>query len=112
VQQVRRLAGAWVAHGRVMGVPVSKDKVMRAQAIAGQAQAGQLYADRKAPWWPAFAAELSSFPLGSPDDQVDACAGVLSLALEHLKTRQTLELLLATPVTVRQRAELTGGWRG
>ena len=113
VQQVRRLAGPWVAHGNVIGVPVSKDKIMRAQVIAGQAQAGQLYADRNAPWWPAFAAEMASFPLGSNDDQVDACGGALALALEHLKKRQTLEILLGEAVTVRQRADsgLTGGWR-
>jgi predicted phage terminase large subunit-like protein len=111
VQQVRRLAGPWVAHGNVIGVPVSHDKVMRAQVIAGQAQAGQLYADRTAPWWPAFAAELASFPLSNADDQVDACSGALSLALEHLKQRQTLEMLLTSAVTVRHTGALSGGVR-
>jgi hypothetical protein len=84
---------------------------IRAQVIAGQAQAGQLHADRKAAWWRAFAAELASFPLGSADDQVDACAGALPLALEHLKHRRTLQLLLSQLVTVRRLAALTGGWQ-
>jgi hypothetical protein len=66
---------------------------------------------RRRPWWPAFAAELASFPLGSADDQVGACAGSLSLALEHLEQRQTLETLPAVPVAVRQVGAVTGGWQ-
>jgi predicted phage terminase large subunit-like protein len=111
VQQVRQLAGEWAGHGRVMGVPVSRDKIMRSQVAAGQGQAGNLLADRTAPWWTTFASELAAFPLGAHDDQVDALSGAVTLAVEHLRKQQALDMLLSQPVTVRHvSGAVTGGW--
>jgi len=58
------------------------DKVMRARLPAGRAEAGLLFADRGAPWFEEFAAELTAFPNGAHDDQVDALSGATQLALE------------------------------
>jgi len=58
------------------------DKVTRARLPAGRAEAGLLYCDRGAPWYEEFAAELTAFPNGAHDDQVDALAGATQLALE------------------------------
>jgi predicted phage terminase large subunit-like protein len=110
VQQVRRVAGAWAARGRIMGVPVSRDKIFRAQVVAGQGQAGNLYADRDTEWWTTFASELASFPLGAHDDQVDALSGAVTLAVEHLRRLQTLDLLLSQPVAVRHTGATSGGF--
>lgn len=53
----------------VTSVPVTTDKIFRAQLPIGKAQAGMLFADRLAEWWPDFEAELNVFPNGSFDDQ-------------------------------------------
>ncbi len=74
----------------IVGVEVSTDKVMRARILEGPGQAGELYADRQAPWWPAFAAEASRFPLGEHDDQVDAYDLAVTAALEHLRKQQAI----------------------
>jgi predicted phage terminase large subunit-like protein len=65
----------------VQAVRVTADKVFRAQLPAGRAQAGMLYADTTAPWFPEFLAECMAFPLGANDDQVDALSGATQLAL-------------------------------
>jgi predicted phage terminase large subunit-like protein len=53
------------------------DKVARARLPAQRAEAGLLYADKQAHWWPAFISEVLAFPRGRTNDQVDA----LSLAM-------------------------------
>ncbi len=53
------------------------DKVARARLPAQRAEAGLLYADKGAHWWPAFINEVLAFPRGRTNDQVDA----LSLAM-------------------------------
>jgi len=53
------------------------DKVARARLPAQRAEAGLLYADKTAHWWPAFINEALAFPRGRTNDQVDA----LSLAM-------------------------------
>src|SRR5262245_6601828 len=63
-------------------VKPTADKVARARLPAGRAEAGLVYADRGAPWFEEFAAELTSFPNGVHDDQVDALSGAVQLALE------------------------------
>lgn len=68
----------------VQSVKVTTDKVFRAQLPAGRAQAGMVYADTHAPWWPDFLSECLSFPLGAHDDQVDAFSGAAQLALSVL----------------------------
>lgn len=62
------------------------DKTFRAHLPAGRAEAGLVYADRSAPWWTTFEAELLRFPRGRHDDQVDALSGAMQLALEKVGT--------------------------
>jgi predicted phage terminase large subunit-like protein len=71
----------------VQAVRVTTDKVFRAQLPAGRAQAGMVYADTTAPWWPEFLAECLSFPLGAHDDQVDALSGAAQLALATIEQK-------------------------
>ncbi len=79
VARVRRRVMANVA-----SVPVDKDKVTRALLPAGRAEAGMVYADRAAPWWPAFESECLGFPRKEHDDQVDALSGAVSLVAQRL----------------------------
>lgn len=71
----------------VQAVRVTTDKVFRAQLPAGRAQAGMVYADTSAPWWPEFLSECLSFPLGAHDDQVDAFSGAAQLALSMVESK-------------------------
>ena len=52
--------------------PTRGDKARRAQSIRGRMALDGLYVPIRAPWYPAFRAELLSFPAGKHDDQVDA----------------------------------------
>jgi predicted phage terminase large subunit-like protein len=52
--------------------PTRGDKAVRAQSIRGRMALEGLYVPVHAPWYPAFRAELLSFPAGKHDDQVDA----------------------------------------
>jgi hypothetical protein len=52
--------------------PTRGDKAVRAQSIRGRMALEGLYVPVQAPWYPAFRAELLSFPAGKHDDQVDA----------------------------------------
>ena len=61
----------------VVPVPVDKDKVSRANAVTGFIEAGQVFLLRDAPWVMDFVSELSGFPNGTYDDQVDSFVGAL-----------------------------------
>jgi predicted phage terminase large subunit-like protein len=52
--------------------PTKHDKAVRAQSIRGRMAMSGLYVPMKAAWYPAFLAELMSFPVGKHDDIVDA----------------------------------------
>lgn len=62
----------------------SKDKTTRALLPAARAEAGLVFVDQQAPWYPVFEAECLGFPLAKYDDQVDAFSGACLLAMEHL----------------------------
>ena len=68
------------ALGRHLIRPVhpDKDKYTRALPWAARAEAG-LVSLVRAPWNDAFLAELSDFPQGGHDDQVDAVSGAMDL---------------------------------
>lgn len=88
---LRDLVGRLHAGGlpaAITTVRPSTDKVMRARLPAGRAEAGFLYADRGAPWFPDFLSECCAFPNGAHDDQVDALAGALQVALEWSGPRE------------------------
>jgi predicted phage terminase large subunit-like protein len=62
-------------------VPPKGSKVVRAEAISGQVQAGNVFLPDPsiAPWIGDFVEEHAHFPDGKHDDQVDACSMALSL---------------------------------
>lgn len=74
------------AAARVQAIKPAGDKVARAYLPAGRAEAGMLFADRDAPWYPEFEAEALGFPLAAHDDQVDALSGAAQMAAQHLAT--------------------------
>lgn len=69
---VRMLAGY-----SVYTEPSTGSKPQRADPLASQAQAGNVKIV-KGPWMGAFLDELSSFPAGAHDDQVDAASGAFN----------------------------------
>lgn len=62
-------------------IPSKSDKATRAQPIRGLMAMRGLQVPINAPWYPAFRAELLSFPAGKNDDQVDAL-GVVGQLLD------------------------------
>lgn len=58
----------------ILGYDVDRDKVTRALPLAAKAGAGLVHV-LASHWTDAFLDELTSFPLGAHDDQVDAAAG-------------------------------------
>lgn len=65
--------------GRTLrGVRVDKDKMARALPWAARAEAGKVKLVR-GPWIPAFLDEVTMFPAGAHDDQVDTVSGALPL---------------------------------
>jgi len=61
------------------------DKAVRAQSIRGRMALEGLYVPAAAPWLADFRAELSSFPAGRHDDQVDAL-GLVGQLLDRMHT--------------------------
>jgi predicted phage terminase large subunit-like protein len=78
IQELRRepsLAGI-----TLRGVRVDKDKMTRALPWAARAEGGKVALVR-GPWIPAFLDEVSMFPEGAHDDQVDTVSGALPLVV-------------------------------
>lgn len=69
---VRYLAG-YSVHTEM----AKNDKVTRADPLASQCEAGNVRVLR-APWTAVFRSELTSFPMGKNDDQIDAASGAFS----------------------------------
>jgi predicted phage terminase large subunit-like protein len=63
--------------------PTRGDKAVRAQSIRGRMELDGLYVPVKAGWYPAFRAELLSFPAGKFDDGVDAL-GLIGQVLDRM----------------------------
>lgn len=95
VNRVQRLLAARRCTTAIIGVPVTADKVFRAQLPAARARAGLLYVDRAAPWFPAFEAELLGFPRAAHNDLVDCLSGVLALAIDQPAAPTAANLPLA-----------------
>ncbi len=55
-----------------------KDKAMRFMTVSGLFENGQVYLPREAPWLPDYLHELTLFPNGRHDDQVDATSQALN----------------------------------
>lgn len=65
----------------VIPVDPKGDKIMRLQDIVTYIHRGQVLIPRTAPWLDGFRKEISAFPHGRNDDQVDAFVQ----AIQHLK---------------------------
>ena len=72
----------------VLPVKVDSDKVSRANAVTGMMEAGKVVIPSKASWLLPFLDEMSLFPNGAHDDQVDAFVGCLRQAIRYDLTKQ------------------------
>ncbi len=70
----------------ILPIKVDSDKVLRANAVTPLIEAGKVYLPESAPWLHDFIEELSSFPNGEHDDQVDS----LTQGLAQLANRPKL----------------------
>lgn len=77
--------------------PTRGDKAIRAQSMRALMAMNGLYVPINAPWYPAFRAELLSFPAGKHDDQVDAI-GLVGQLLDKMLSGQA-----ARPTTPPKR---------
>lgn len=70
-----------------------KDKIQRARSIQARMRAKTVKFDKTAEWYPSFEEELTKFPRGVKDDQVDAFAylGMMLDSLIEAKTTQEIE---------------------
>jgi predicted phage terminase large subunit-like protein len=64
------------------GIASTGSKQTRAAPLVSKAEAGDLFVCR-GPWNTAFLDELTAFPLGGKDDQVDALSGAFGFLAEH-----------------------------
>jgi predicted phage terminase large subunit-like protein len=70
----------------IKAIKVDRDKVSRAESCTGMLEAGRVYLPADAPWLNDFLDELSAFPQGAHDDQVDAC----TMALNYLRGQNSV----------------------
>lgn len=91
---IRALAGWNVYAERVTG-----DKLTRAQPFAAQCEAHNVRVVR-GDWNAAFLDELTMFPNGRHDDQVDASAGAFNMLVEILYAAPTGTLIVDEPVYI------------
>lgn len=70
-------------------VEVEGDKVARLNAVLPMIEAGRVFLPEGKPWVADFIDEMSSFPNGGHDDQVDA----LTQLLKHVRTQQVTEVI-------------------
>jgi predicted phage terminase large subunit-like protein len=76
----------------VLPVKVSTDKVSRAHACSPMVEGGKVYIPESAHWVRDFLDEVSSFPAGAHDDQVDSLSLGLNYLRENKWTRPVLTL--------------------
>jgi len=74
----------------VLPVKVDRDKVARAYAATPMIEAGKVYLPEYAPWLYDYVEELSAFPNGEYDDQVDST----TQALSFMRGRQEEEVIV------------------
>lgn len=68
---------------RVKEVKPEGNKVMRMHAQTAAFEGGFVKLPRKAPWLDAYVTELTTFPMGRHDDQVDSTAQALAWIVEY-----------------------------
>ena len=67
----------------ILAVKVDNDKVLRANAVTPLIEAGKVFLPETAPWLHDFIEELSEFPNGEHDDQVDSVTQGLNQLSNH-----------------------------
>ena len=78
-------------------VKCDRDKVVRAQLLADRIEAGQVFANKRAPWWRGWETEARDFPQGGHDDRCDAtahCVRMVSI-LGWTEDQGTIDALIA-----------------
>lgn len=68
----------------------TKDKQSRARSFQAKMKAKAVFFDKEADWFPALFSEMTRFPKGTNDDQVDAL-GYIGLTLDEITPAQTDE---------------------
>lgn len=81
-------------------ITADTDKVTRAMIIPGRAKAGLVTVDKHARWFPQFQREVTSFPKGSHDDQVDTLAYLIRIVVEKLVAIRAKQGLIGKSVQV------------
>lgn len=87
IQELRTLPE--LAHVAIVRVRAERDKLARAMPWAARAEAGKVWLVR-GPWVSDFLDEVSLFPRGAHDDQVDAVSGGLVM-LSRARTEEAIE---------------------
>lgn len=72
----------------VMSYRPDRDKVSRAHAVTPIAESGRVLLPLEAPWLDAFLDEVTAFPVGRYDDQVDALTMALALMAVYSPSQQ------------------------
>ena len=70
--------------------PHKTDKIMRARSMQARMRAGAVKFDKEADWYPILEEEMTKFPRGRNDDQVDAMS-YLGLLIDSYMNAQTKE---------------------
>jgi predicted phage terminase large subunit-like protein len=76
-----------------IGITVSKNKIERALVAVDKAEQGVIFLPDNAPWRSDFMDELTAFPFGRFDDQVDAFAHMVREAAGDVRIRFSPEAL-------------------
>jgi predicted phage terminase large subunit-like protein len=99
---------------RVVPIAVDRDKESRAALPRERAEAGKLYVDTGARWYPVFRDELLGFPRAKFDDQVDALSGACELIRTlhaPAEARRTTYRYTSYQLQKAARARMAGGRR-
>lgn len=101
------LAEELAGRAMIRKINVSGDKIVRAEKLEPIFESGNLYAVRGT-WTQQWIDELSAFPSGAHDDQVDSLAGACELAIQESRTTMlsTLDSTFASPGTLPPAWEL------
>jgi len=100
---------------RPQGVPLPiavnpiQDKVTRATGVSSMAEAGHMFLPKGAAWLDAYTTEMTAFPQGRFDDQVDASTQLLDWARSRLFRPKTE---LAGPVGIFEDQYGNRNWSG
>tara|TARA_Y100000310_G_scaffold120368_1_gene119106 strand:- start:15006 stop:16586 length:1581 start_codon:yes stop_codon:yes gene_type:complete len=107
------------AYCRIEDFSSHNDKPTRARAIQARMSMGKVYAPENAPWMDQFLHELSRFPAGAHDDQIDALSliGRMIDTMHAGRTHEPPETTTWAPTTMGEfttahRRRRRRGWRG